>query len=367
MPNGYNRVCFDYSEGRDGTKLAPLNDYLRFLGRVYAEACRHVFATLSEHFGTSAWNSLEPLTRQDFGNLCSNLMAASVGCGIVVNEIAIGRIELAEDERCGALGKFLNCQNRSLAAMTWTYWARAQNAAFRRFLALRLCAAFRGRRFGSDTVGRLVSAAFDCSFGFGNEAEAFHLVLRAVIAGSVPEAAQQATTGKGTSFVMRFTSRRHRVEAVSAVAADARRRLDEVVVQNVASLAVTNSVRGRLVDRLGAFYAFIVGTALKRQHKLVGSGPLALLGPVRVGAPAPYVGDVDLAVEFSANESTDARRDRRAQLADLWGDIIKPVLAEVNKDQSSKVQLKIRFAETCMHFDVSGFFFFKLTVSPVQV
>jgi hypothetical protein len=284
VPAGFNRVCFDYSEKRDGSKLQPLNDYLRFLGRVYAQAAVSTFDALTAHFKSAAWTDiLEPFSDQNLSHLLSNLMAESVNCNTVDNGIPITRVQLAEDERCNALGAFLNYQSRSLAATTWLFWTRAQNFAFKRFLTARLKQQFPDRRFQADTVARLVAAVFDCSFQFGNENETFHLLLRSLIKDQLPEFVNSAND---SSFVLRFLSRKHKTIQLADNIRNARGFLDIAAIGRLEKIQITPPTRSRLVERLGAFNAYVVGIALTAhtRHRLVGSGPLALLAPVRTGA-----------------------------------------------------------------------------------
>jgi hypothetical protein len=312
VPAGFNRVCFDYSEKRDGSKLQPLNDYLRFLGRLYAQAAGATFAALTAHFKSAAWTDiLEPFSDQDLSHLLSNIMAESVDCNTVDNGISVSRVQLADDERCIALGAFLNYQSRSLAATTLMFWTRAQNFAFKRFLTARLKQQFPDRCFQADTVARLVAAVFDCSFQFGNESETFHLLFRSLIKDQLPVSVNSAND---SSFVLRFLSRKHKTIQLAETTRNARRRLDVAALGRLETIQIAPPTRGRLVERLGAFNAYVVGIALTAQtrHRLVGSGPLALLAPARTGAQAPFVGDVDLAVDFSPTETPEQRNKRRA-------------------------------------------------------
>jgi hypothetical protein len=343
VPAGFNRVCFDYSEKRDGSKLEPLNDYLRFLGHLHAQAAVSTIDALTAHFKSAAWTDiLEPFSDQNLSDLLSNLMAESVDCNIVDNGIPITRVQLAEDERCIALGAFLNYQSRSLAATTWLFWTRAQNFAFKRFLTARLEREFPGRRFQADTVARLVAAVFDCSFQFGNESETFHLLLRSVIKDQLP----QANDG---SFVLRFLSRKHKTIQLADNIRNARGFLDIVAIGRLEKIHIAPPTRSRLVERLGAFNAYVVGIALTAhtRHRLVGSGPLALLAPARTGAQAPFVGDVDLAVDFSPTETPDQRNKRRADTKTFWKKVINELL-----EQSKELKLNVRDSDTCLHFDV---------------
>jgi hypothetical protein len=346
VPAGLRRVCFDYSEQRDGSKLEPLNDYLRFLGRVYAQAAVSTFDALTAHFKSAAWTDiLEPFSDQDLSHLLSNLMAESVNCNTVDNGIPITRVQLADDERCIALGAFLNYQSRSLAATTLMFWTRAQNFAFKRFLTARLERELPGRRFQADTVARLVAAVFDCSFQFGNENETFHLLFRAVITGQLPESVK-ANDG---SFVLRFLSRKYKTIQLAETTRNARRRLDVAALGRLETIQIAPPTRGRLVERLGAFNAYVVGIALTAQtrHRLVGSGPLALLAPLRTGAQAPFVGDIDLAVDFSPTETPDQREKRRAASKTFWTKVINELL-----EQSKELKVSVRDSDTCLHFDV---------------
>jgi hypothetical protein len=347
VPAEFNRVCFDYSEKRDGSKLQPLNDYLRFLGRVYAQAAVSTFDGLTTHFKSAAWTDiLEPFSDQNLSHLLSNLMAESVNCNTVQNNIPITRIQLADDERCNALGAFLNYQSRSLAATTWMFWTRAQNVAFKRFLTARLEREFPGRRFQADTVARLVAAVFDCSFQFGNENETFHLLLRAVIKGQLPEFVNSANN---SSFVLRFLSRKYKTIQLAETTRNARDQLDVAAFGRFEKIQIAPPTRDRLVERLGAFNAYVVGIALTApiRHRLVGSGPLALLAPARTGAQAPFVGDVDLAVDFSPNETPDQREKRRADTKTFWTKVINELL-----EKNNQLKVNVRNSDTCLHFDV---------------
>jgi hypothetical protein len=347
VPAGFNRVCFDYSEKRDGSKLQPLNDYLRFLGRVYAQAAVSTFDGLTTHFKSAAWTDiLEPFSDQNLSHLLSNLMAESVNCNTVQNNIPITRIQLADDERCNALGAFLNYQSRSLAATTWMFWTRAQHAAFKRFLTARLEREFPGRRFQADTVARLVAAVFDCSFQFGNESETFHLLLRSVIKDQLPESVNSAND---SSFVLRFLSRKHKTIQLADNIRSARDQLDVAAFGRFEKIQIAPPTRDRLVERLGAFNAYVVGIALTApiRHRLVGSGPLALLAPARTGAQAPFVGDIDLAVDFSPNETPDQREKRRAASKTFWTKVINELL-----EKNNQLKVNVRNSDTCLHFDV---------------